>query len=512
MSKKVKFSSLLLFSMIIVWAAWSYVWPVVVEGVSKSYGNPISCSSVVRGDNLKANMVNMPAIWNLGGDNLLRPYLDGDDFKSWHSDDGYGGHYKLVTPGCIASFTAATKSPLYINARPGSTLIRQKGKVQLYAILPNNTKSPITQEAAKALYGPSYTVRDIDSASLFNYSNTGSKISGSKPKPHVGMVVEKSGEKYYVAESDKLRKITSQAFIDNRFKTRFTRTVKPEQISGLGTAEVIDAKVDTIISYVQTPVVGPSYTVTIKPNPTAASNPLNCPVSLTECNSLCKDLVRNNNNCGACGNKCATGKICSNSSCVSPEKPKTFVECYAIEKACSGKCVWTEGGNAEHCGACGNKCATGKICSMGKCIDSTLGCDLGATKCGSSCAHTDSDRYNCGACGKACADGENCKNNKCVSKCVSGLTYCGSSCTSVSSDDSNCGACGNKCSVEDYCYGGKCVSECWLSPGNDDTCIINKGASNAMSYCTNFKSNDANCGGCSKACPKGQSCYNGACL
>jgi Notch-like protein len=82
------------------------------------------------------------------------------------------------------------------------------------------------------------------------------------------------------------------------------------------------------------------------------------------------DLQDDPDNCGACGNRCASSLTC-----------------------CNGSCVNLKTSNA-NCGECGSACASTNTC------------------CGSSCANTKTDSSNCGTCGKTCLLG--CSNSACT--------------------------------------------------------------------------------------------------
>jgi hypothetical protein len=140
------------------------------------------------------------------------------------------------------------------------------------------------------------------------------------------------------------------------------------------------------------------------------------------CSGSCVSVRSNDNNCGACGNKCPADRTCVRGSCVCRVGRACGVDkCCAFGlKCCSGSCVSLRS-NDNNCGACGNKCPADRTCSRGKCV-----CRVGR------------------ACGvdKCCAFGEKC---------------CSGSCVSLRSNDNNCGACGNKCPAGSTCVQGRCA-------------------------------------------------------
>ncbi|MFH1291973.1 MAG: hypothetical protein ABIH87_02130 [bacterium] len=217
-----------------------------------SQKKPVECSTVNKGDNIKSNNWNSRAIWNVGSDNKIRPYLDGDDFKTWHTDNDYDNHFKLVTADCLASFQVANKFPVYINRRAGSGIIKTRGSEELYAVLPDNTKALITKEAAENLYGKNFPLREISLPSMLNYYNTAPEITGKNPDPHPGMVVEVK-EKKYVVNSDKtLSEITEEGFKENGLKEVYVHEMEMEMIKNMKILEEeVKRQSQELIEYAQ---------------------------------------------------------------------------------------------------------------------------------------------------------------------------------------------------------------------------------------------------------------------
>lgn len=194
-----------------------------------------------------------------------------------------------------------------------------------------------------------------------------------------------------------------------------------------------------------------------------------CAAPKTACTGDCVDTMSNDDNCGACGKKCASGEMCASGKCVT--------DCPALSTKCSvgGKdaCVVTASDN-QNCGACGKKCDSGYVCSAGKC---DLTCTAGYNACSGAkppgdagtdaapaqdagtvapyCAKLSDDLLNCGTCGNRCDFGKTCTGGLC---CNQGQLACGGVCSTVSDDAKNCGTCGNVCpAATPYCSSSKCV-------------------------------------------------------
>jgi len=135
----------------------------------------------------------------------------------------------------------------------------------------------------------------------------------------------------------------------------------------------------------------------------------------------------------------------------------------------------------DDCGACGNKCADGQRCAlMLPQFIATCMCPEGQTFCGGgnlggveigNCFDLNGDDDNCGACGARCANPvanavEACIYGKCERTCHEGWADCNGNRTDgcethVAADPKNCGACGNACDgvAGQACVDGRCMVE-----------------------------------------------------
>ncbi len=242
-----------------------------------------------------------------------------------------------------------------------------------------------------------------------------------------------------------------------------------------------------------------------------------CPSGFRNCTAgspdTCETNITNNNqNCGYCGNPCASGKICSGSLCVCGTGVQCGLNCctgsnqvcYNMQcctpTSCTGKVCGDNG-----CGvACGAACTGGKVCNANgtACV-----CPPTQATCGSIC----------------CQPNESCENNICVSNtqltCVGPCGNNGQSCggaicnsaqkcchypssPSFCSTASGCGCTGDSCGTTDsYCSSGVCT-----------TCSTGTKNCNSTPGCeTNVYTDSANCLTCGHACPNGGTCSGGVC-
>jgi hypothetical protein len=243
------------------------------------------------------------------------------------------------------------------------------------------------------------------------------------------------------------------------------------------------------------------------------------------------DVVRDANNCGACGNKCPAGTPCIDAKCGCPPG----------KIACFGEVCVDPLTDNNHCGGCGNFCNPEPPEDEGGCAinppNTYFGCNqgkCGALKCSKPAADCNSDlgkkcssdgcevasivdNDNCGACGNKCTGGKQCVDEgngpECAIPCARfGMTNCPQGCFDLLNDPTSCGACNAPCrppgkNQKRACEKGVCVYDC--EPGFADC-----NGDPADGCETNLNIHPANCGACGNSCDlvAGQPCVEGQCL
>lgn len=144
----------------------------------------------------------------------------------------------------------------------------------------------------------------------------------------------------------------------------------------------------------------------------------------------CANLSTDNGNCGACGSSCGAGQVCS-----------------------GGQCALTCGSGLTLCGPA----------DAGADAGSDAGADAGSDAGGAHgaapyCANFSTDNANCGACGNVCGAGKVCSGGKCAVTCAAALDVCNGICVDEQTDGNNCGSCDNKCTGVSHCVGGSCCT------------------------------------------------------
>jgi len=257
-----------------------------------------------------------------------------------------------------------------------------------------------------------------------------------------------------------------------------------------------------------------------------------CNVGWDDCNGDvedgCEAPVVDKDNCGACGNVCAskphvTDAVCSNAVCVVTKCAAGFADCNKKpEDGCeadlrtgsncdvampAGNGAGADAGGTGASGKGGTSDSSGagqgadQACPAGRTdctTDAAAGCEADSS---GACA-TDTCPSGFHDCNANAADG--CEiQGACPATtpvpsegCPAGQTACSGTCVSTATDIDNCGACGRRCSPahgEAACNNGTCgIAYCDNGYQNCDALASNG--------CETSLSSAANCGGCSTNC------------
>ncbi len=147
--------------------------------------------------------------------------------------------------------------------------------------------------------------------------------------------------------------------------------------------------------------------------------------------------------------------------------------------------------------------------------DAGPGCPASQVSCNGTCVDTQVDPANCGGCGMTCDPSQVCSRGQCNALCTASQTACmlpsgeaGPSvfCVDTKTDNANCGGCGKACPAEQTCANGTCKSLC--SAGQVGCMPEGGGAP----YCVSVQSDNTNCGSCGHVCGGQQVCVMGACV
>jgi hypothetical protein len=213
------------------------------------------------------------------------------------------------------------------------------------------------------------------------------------------------------------------------------------------------------------------------------------------------------NHCGSCNNACASGQVCSlgkcGTQCMAPTLKCGDAGCVDITKDplncgnCGNACVVPEGGAPASDGGGDN----GQRVAQPTCTSMTCGysCPPGSMQCGDAgCWDTTIAHDYCGSCSNACTATQVCTASMC---CAQGDVVCSGACTDLQTDTMNCGACNKPCTAT----GQTCMAGACACPAAQPT--VCSGA------CTDTQTDPNNCGTCGKVCPALQpTCVAGQCL
>jgi len=184
-----------------------------------------------------------------------------------------------------------------------------------------------------------------------------------------------------------------------------------------------------------------------------------CLAGSVACDGTCVRLTTDSAHCGACGNTCPGGEVCSNGACAAT--------CAAPLATCgvdAAAFCTNLSNDPANCGGCGELCAGGLVCDQGACAVTCA--DAGSLVCDGRCVDPSSDVANCGACGHGCEPGTTCVAALCAPTCPVGQVRCGDRCVDLASDQESCGACGAACPDFGVCSGGECTAvSCLGAPG-----------------------------------------------
>lgn len=229
------------------------------------------------------------------------------------------------------------------------------------------------------------------------------------------------------------------------------------------------------------------------------------------CGFVCISVDTDVDNCGACGNVCATDESCVDGECTCGNSA-----CNLGERCCpSGgnrSCINTQV-DVTNCGACGETCASEELCVRGLCVCESTGgtqqCGEDDTCCpGAGCRNLDTDPLHCGACGVVCGAGESCVSGACECGSTTGGTASGAACgsgTSCCGDPASCvvdtpADPNPQCSCGGVtCQAGQACCPINTSEGTVEACVL-------------LAQDPRNCGVCGTACGAGQACQGGSCV
>jgi hypothetical protein len=237
------------------------------------------------------------------------------------------------------------------------------------------------------------------------------------------------------------------------------------------------------------------------------------------CNDACT-FLGTPNNCGGCGVVCPSGYVCADEACqpIDACGPGDNQGTCAFADGgagicCDGTCV-DLGGDARHCGNCGEVCPAGSFCSGQVCRT-----DAGS----SSPPLADCEDAGCAA-GTLCATGYSCRLTSCPAdsngdNCITSAgpsdgTCCTGACADTITDTRNCGGCGIACSPGEICVNSACAEplDCtrvatgpcaWDGGLYQGTCCEGQCVGNGY---LDSPAGDADCGRCGGGCPTGTHC------
>lgn len=194
------------------------LWSIGVAALVPSMVLADTCPTFKSGDLIK--VTGRPAIYAVDSNGKVLYFPSGDEFKSWNSNNSYGG-YTTITQACYDALPVPSATPLGVNFRPGSYVVKRPSSDQLYVVEPGNMLATITPEAANALYGAGHKTITVADVFFPNYGNTRGAAITDGTKAHPGMLISNAGKTYLVNADGSISEVTSAGFTANRFKSAF---------------------------------------------------------------------------------------------------------------------------------------------------------------------------------------------------------------------------------------------------------------------------------------------------
>ncbi|GAB4196860.1 MAG: hypothetical protein OHK0013_04420 [Sandaracinaceae bacterium] len=226
--------------------------------------------------------------------------------------------------------------------------------------------------------------------------------------------------------------------------------------------------------------------------------------------------------CGACGHDCGPNTTCDLAG-VDVGGYVYGCGCAVPFADCDGSLLGPSGGNgcesdltssAAHCGACGEACAEGQACVDSTCVcaPGRLDCDMVARNGCEIDGNRDVDH--CGRCGVRCSVSRGsaiCRDGTCrIGGCMDGWGDCrggyADGCETPLDALGNCGACGEACVAVQHaspmCVDGGC---------NHGPCEVGWGDCDGdpRNGCESSLAESEHCGSCADVCGDGETCNAG---
>ncbi len=224
-----------------------------------------------------------------------------------------------------------------------------------------------------------------------------------------------------------------------------------------------------------------------------------CDRGAISCGGQCVDVVSSNENCGACGTRCAADEVCRDGMCaLVPGECRPA--CPGLQRCVEGRCLCVVGttcGSAcvdvmtdpTYCGSCFERCSAAATCVDGECTCPAAAPDA----CRGDCVDTQTSSEHCGACGRECPATAECVAGACVCPGDPGLS-CGGSCVDGATSVSHCGACDHACVLG--CVDGECIGVARIALGGSHTlALLTDGTSWSWGYNVYCQLGDGTCGG-----------------